>query len=190
MGKPQLVTITEPPTRSPARERLAAAVDRHKSAVELLSRIKTAHELAEETAYVASDKLTAAEAALAEATANEVDHLVSIALGSADVAPSPSKTASDAVERAKNDLSIARATRAALEARQTVTAGEIEKSRYALDDAVKAVLQSETSACVTDLLRKAEEMQRELINARVRLRFLLHSDGIAEPLAGQDGEKT
>lgn len=142
MGKPQLVTITEPPTRSPARERLAAAVDRHKSAVELLSRIKTAHELAEETAYVASDKLTAAEAALAEATANEVDHLVSIALGSADVAPSPSKTASDAVERAKNDLSIARATRAALEARQTVTAGEIEKSRYALDDAVKAVLQS------------------------------------------------
>ena len=46
-------------------------------------------------------------------------------------------------------------------------------------------MQAETTTFVADLLRKAEEMQRELINERVRLRFLLHGDGIGEPLAGE-----
>lgn len=178
-AKMRLVTGAE---RTPERERLAAAVDRHQTAIELLARIRSAHAHAEESLFAALTALAAAEAALAEAQANEADHLVAKALGETDAA-SPVALAAADVERAKADRDVIRNTIAALEARQTATASEIEKARYALDDAVKATLQAETTSFVTDLLRKAEEMQRELINERVVLKHLLHSDGIAEPLA-------
>ena len=63
MGKPQLVTITEPPARSVERQKLAAAVERHTTAIEQLARVEAAIDHASETAYAVMETAAAAEAA-------------------------------------------------------------------------------------------------------------------------------
>jgi len=176
--------VTDAEQRSPERSKLAAAVDRHRTAIDLLARIRSAYVHAEESLFATLSALADAEAAASTAAAGEAEFLVRKALGETDDLSPVALVAAD-VERAKADRDVIRNTIAALETRQVATTSEIESARFALDDAVKVVLRAETTMFVTDLLHKAEEMQRDLTNARVKLRFLLHGNALAEPLAGR-----
>jgi hypothetical protein len=178
MGKPQLV-LADTSARSSEREHLAAAIVRHNAAVELLVRIKTAISHADESLFATLTALTAAEATAVEAEAGEADFLVSKALGETDAA-SPATIAAAEIERAKADRDVIRNTLAALAEREKSAAAEIEWSKSLLDAAVKAVLRSETSASVTTMMSKAKVLQAELVDLRVRLRYLLHGDSVDE----------
>ena len=137
MGKTQLVTIPDTSARSPARERLAAAVERHGTAIEQLARVQSVIVHADESLFATLTALGTAEAALETAQAGEADHLVAKALGETDAA-SPATIAAAEIERAKADREVIRNTLAALAEREKSVTAEIEWSKSLLDAAVKA----------------------------------------------------
>src|SRR5664280_641688 len=116
MSKPamRLVDATSPP-RTPERESLAEAIARRDIATKRLVRIAAAHERASETVYDLKDSVDKAIATLDEAKAGEGFYLAAVALGEADAALSPVKTAVANVEQANDQLGTARRTRDALE---------------------------------------------------------------------------
>ncbi len=77
---------------------------------------------------------------------------------------------------ARNDLSVAQATRSALEQRLRGEEAEIERARRVLDEAVREVVRLEVP--VADMLAAAQGLQNELISARIVLRQLYKSSCI------------
>src|ERR1017187_8206542 len=114
--KPNMKLVGDAPPRSPEREQLAEAIARRDTATKQLVRIAAAHERASETVYDLKDSVDKAIATLDAAKAGEGSYLAAVALGEADAALSPIKTAAAAVEEANDQLYTARHMRDALEA--------------------------------------------------------------------------
>ena len=176
MSRPNLKLAGEPPVRSPERETLAAAIERHNAALDTVRRVGQAREGADETVYRASDKLKETEKALKEAQAGEAAYLAAVALGEN---PGVSVSVAEAaVTRASNDLAVARRTRDALGQRAEDEAREVEKASEAIEKCIGAVVKAEVD--VARLLEEAQVAQADLISKRVALRHLFNNDLVGE----------
>src|SRR5664280_3663752 len=102
--KPNMKLVGDAPPRTPEREQLAEAIARRDTAMKQIARIQAAHERASNTIYDLKDSVDKAIATLDEAKAGEGSYLAAVALGDADAALSPIKTATAAVEGANDQL--------------------------------------------------------------------------------------
>lgn len=167
--------------RTPQREALAAAIERHAAAVEAVRRVEQGREQAAETVYRASDALKAAEAALAEAQADEGGRLAAKALGE-DAGPIATD-AEASVKQASNDLNIARRTRDALDERAQREAAEVGRAKEAVEKCIGEVVRSKTD--VARLLGEARVAQANLVSRRIVLRHLFNNGLVAEQEQGE-----
>jgi hypothetical protein len=109
MSKPNMRLVGDAPPRTPEREQLAAAQERHSAARERLAAIKTAQERAFDSVLNLKDAAANAAAALEQAQADEPRQLVeSFIGGDTAVVASPVKAAAAAVEEANARLATAR----------------------------------------------------------------------------------
>ncbi len=161
-------------TPQPRRD-LADAIARHAAAVGHQTRVAATAEHARQTLYSTMDQIETAETALKTAKANEGERLAADALGEATDILSVAD-AEAALARARNDLSVAQATRSALEQRLRGEEAEIERARRVLDEAVREVVRLEVP--VADMLAAALQLQEQLIGKRIVLRQLYKSSCI------------
>jgi chromosome segregation ATPase len=171
MGKPNLRIAGEAPPRTPEREQLAEAIARRDTATKQLARIQAAHERASDTVYELKDGVDKAIATLNEAKAGEGSYLAAVALGEADVALSPVKTAAANVEQANDQLGTARRTRAALEAEIKVVERELMFADMALDERIADAVRADPAVrqLVTDF-EVASKTYAELRQAMTAVR--------------------
>lgn len=133
--------LRKPSPRSPERENLAAAIVRHRSAIDRLARIKDVSEVL--IVFDAQEKVERAEQTLAEARKRESKLLVSQLLGDqTDAGPSVA-SAEFLLEDARDDLARAHRTRDALDDQQRVAEAEVERAQRAVRDAVRKVVEAE-----------------------------------------------
>jgi chromosome segregation ATPase len=169
MSKPamRLVDATSPP-RTPEREALAEAIERHSAARERLAAIKTAQERAFDSVINLKDAVDKAIAALDEAKADESRQLVEAFIGGETaVVASPVKAAVANVEQANDLLDTARRTRAALEAEIKAVESELMFADMALDKCVGDVVRAEPAvrklaAEYAAAQRRAVDLQRAM----------------------------
>src|SRR5664279_2077462 len=162
--KPNMKLVGDAPPRSPEREQLAAAQERHGAATKQLVRIQAAHERAADTVYEAKDSVAKAIAALDEAKAGEGSYLAAAALGEADAALSPVKTAAAAVEQANDQLGTARHMRDALEAEIKSAERELMWAKSKLDDAVNDAVKADPATA--RLVATFSEAERRFMSLR------------------------
>jgi chromosome segregation ATPase len=157
MTKPAMRLVGDAPPRTPEREQLAEAIARRDTATQQLARIQAAHERAADTVYEAKDSVAKAIAALDAAKAGEGSYLAAVALGEADAALSPIKTAAAAVEEANDQLYTARHMRDALEAEIKSAERELMWAKSKLDEAVgEAVNADPATARLVAVFNEAE----------------------------------
>lgn len=160
MSKPamRLVDATSPP-RTPERESLAEAIARHGAATKQLVRIAAAHERASETVFDSNDSVDRATAALDEAKVGEGSYLTAVALGEADAAASPVKTAAANVEQANEQLATARRTRDALEAEIKTAENNLMWAKNKINDVVGAAVKTDPATAQLVAEFNAAELQ-------------------------------
>jgi chromosome segregation ATPase len=141
--KPNMKLVGEPPPRTPEREALAEAIARRDAATKQLARVQAALDRASDAVYDSKDGVDKAIAALDEAKADEGRHLTAVALGEADAALSPVKTAAAVVEQANEQLATARAMRTALEAEIKTAENDLMWTKNKIDDAVSAAVKTD-----------------------------------------------
>jgi chromosome segregation ATPase len=134
--KPNMKLVGDAPPRSPEREQLAEAIARRDTATKHLKRIQAAHERASNTIYDLKDRVDKVIATLDEAKAGEGSYLAAVALGEADAALSPVKTAAANVEQANDLLDTARRTRDALETEIKAVERELMFADMATDERI------------------------------------------------------
>jgi len=162
--KPNMKLVGDAPPRSPEREQLAAAQERHGAATKQLVRIRAAHERAADTVYEAKDAVDKAIATLDEAKAGEGSYLAAAALGEADAALSPVKTAAAAVEQANDQLGTARHMRDALEAEIKSAERELMWAKSKLDDAVNDAVRADPATA--QLFAEFSKVERRFMSLR------------------------
>lgn len=158
------------------RETLAAAIARHTAARDNVARVSQPHTDAEQAVYAAADALKNAEAQHDEALACESANLAAAALG--EPTGQSVADAEAAVTEATDDLARARATRDALAERAQREASEASRAEGAVNDAIVRVIMAE--AAIGDMLAHAQDLQRQLIDARLELRWLQHTNCVPE----------
>ena len=156
--------------RSPERQALAEAIERHEAALDSVRRVNQAHKESREVAYRASDALKVAETAVEKAQADGNARLAAAALGEID-GPSTADLEA-AVAQATNDLSIARRTRDALAQRAQREAAEVEGAERKVDAALRAVLASECSGVIDALMSEGNALRAQLRSKTALVRFL------------------
>lgn len=169
----QIERLHQPPA---PREILAGAIGRHATAVANAAHVDQALVGAEQKVYAAADRLKAAETQLAEAKADEGAYLAATALDENDGSLSVADVELG-VTLAADDLARARATRDALKKRGEREATEASKSERAVADAIVGVFRSE--APIGAMLARAQDLQRQLIDMRLQLRWLQKTNCIS-----------
>jgi hypothetical protein len=169
--------------RSPERERLAEAIERHADAVRMLDANKAAQESTQQTRRQAQEAVERSVAMIEEAKTNAATHLTAQAMGTAGEAPLSVKAARDNAVAAQDALEAALSAGAALVEQAKVAERELQYAAADLDKAVREVVRAETGAAVSELLKQAEALQSGLVNRRVVLRHLLHNEIIDEAAA-------
>ena len=164
MTKPAMRLVGDAPPRTPQREDLAEAIARRDTATKYLTRIQAAHERASETVYDLKDSVDKAIAMLDEAKAGEGSYLAAVALGEADAALSPIKTAAAAVEEANDQLYTARHMRDALEAEIKSAERELMWAKSKLDDAVNDAVKADPATA--RLVAVFNEAERRFMSLR------------------------
>ena len=162
--KPNMRLVGDAPPRTPEREQLAEAIARRDTATKQLARIQAAHERAADAVYEAKDSVAKAIAALDAAKAGEGSYLAAVALGEADAALSPIKTATAAVEEANDQLYTARHMRDALEAEIKSAERELMWAKSKLDDAVHAAVKADPATA--RLVAVFNEAERRFMSLR------------------------
>lgn len=160
---PQRIKQDVAPASDPlliARAMLRDAIAAHREA----ERVHTALEAADLTTL---DRVTAArlaveaaEVALASAQAAETEHAINSLIGDAAAAPQSVREARAALQFAEDDLRLARATRAALQQRTTLTVLDIKAEVERRDAAALAVLRLAPAALA--LADRVAALQREM----------------------------
>jgi chromosome segregation ATPase len=167
MSKPAMRLVGDAPPRSPEREQLAEAIARRDTAEKQLVRVRAAHERASNTIYDLKDSVDKAIATLDEAKVGEGGYLTSVALGEADAALSPVKTAVANVEQANDQLGTARRTRDALETEIKAAERELMFADMALGKCVGDVVRADPAvrqlaAEYAAARRRAVDLQRSM----------------------------
>jgi DNA repair exonuclease SbcCD ATPase subunit len=171
----------KPKQRSPERDALAAAIERHSAAARLISAIEAAQPAAKEAVYAAQDAAEAASATIAEAQANAALHLASVALGTAGAAPLSVKDARAAAQDAQDAYDAARAARAALEEQHRAATGELQTARYQIESRIRDVIKSEAN--IEKLLADFVATHRELVSRRRALEWLDFRNAVPKGIA-------
>jgi 3-dehydroquinate synthetase len=169
-----------PPGRTPEREQLAEAIERHVEAQRQLAANESAQAATQEAIYAARHAVEQTAAAIEEAKKNAATHLTAVAMGTAGAAPLSLKQTRLAAQDAEDALEAAKSANAALEEQHKAAERELQYASLDLDKCVRDVIRLETGAAVSELLKQAETAQADLINRRVVLRHLLHADQVAE----------
>jgi hypothetical protein len=161
------MTKTAPP-KTPEREALAVAIERHNTAVRSFDATEKAlDELRIHRAGGAVDRLQDARAAVETAKANAVTHLTAVALGEAGEPPMSVKDARLNLQVAEDELEAQQKTFEALQAARTNWDSQIRWSKSRLDDAIKDVVKSEPG--IRNLLTKFEAAKAEMRKLRQEL---------------------
>ena len=158
------------PSRAPERQRLAAAIERHRAATDRLSRIRTATPTADDRAYAARRAVDAAEVALGEAKANESRRLAAVLIGDPDDGSPTLADVAATLTAAKTALALARATCDALQEQEDVAERDLDNARRDRDQAIAAIVA--TSAAVAKLLAENDAARRCLAESAAVLSFL------------------
>jgi hypothetical protein len=177
MAKPNLRIATA--ARSPEREQLAAMIERHVVAVRQLAANEAAQESTETAISDARVAVEKAAEAIEAAKANAATHLTAVAMGTAGAAPLSVSTCRAKAQDAEDALEATLAARAALDEQHKAAESELQYARAALDGRIRDVCRSEVAAA--RLLKQAEVLQADLVARRLVLKYLLHSDLVAEP---------
>jgi|SRR5665213_1207040 len=170
-----------PLPRSPEREALAEAIERHDAAVRMLAANESAQAATQEAIYAARHAVEQTAAAIEVAGENVATHLTAVAMGTAGVAPLSVKQTRLTAQDAEDALETTKSANAALVEQHKAAERELQYASDDLDKCVRAVVRSETGAALSELLKQAETAQANLVNRRVVLRHLLHADQVAEP---------
>jgi chromosome segregation ATPase len=165
MSKPAMRLVGDAPPRTPEREGLAAAQDRHGAARERLAAIKTAQERAFDSVLNLKDAASAAAAALEQAKADEPRQLVESFIGgdTAEVA-SLVKAAAAAIEEADTRLASARQMRDALDQEEKAAEREVMWAKGKLDDAVRTAVKADPATA--RLVAAFNEAERVYVSLR------------------------
>ncbi len=154
------------------RDQLAAAIKDHAATLALQKRVAEALEHASETVYACRPSVEAAETQLAEAQANTSRRLAAVALG--EPVGISTQDATDALTKAQNDLSVARATREALGARHQRTNAALAACQQKVDDAVRDVIGASVPS-IAELLKEATAARDKFVEYRCLLRWLMRN---------------
>lgn len=131
---------TPPPPRTPERETLRQAIERHSAAEQRLVKIRTAQERADAARSVAFGAARQAQAELDAARLAEGRFLVLTALDEAAAADNPVDAAVSALGRAEADLAAAKKLEAALANEAKAAENALNLANMGLNDAVRAAL--------------------------------------------------
>jgi hypothetical protein len=172
----RLVDATSPP-RSPEREALAAAQLRHSATVDRLAAIQAARKRTDNARRDAKEAIAKATAGVEQAKIDAASALVGGVPAAITV-----KAARAALTDCEDALEASEAG-SALVGHEKEATDELEYARTALDDRLRDVVQTEAN--VAQLLAEAKVAQTDLINKRVRLRFLFNENLIGEQDAAE-----
>ena len=134
---------TAPPPRSPEREELRRAIERHAAAAKRRAQIADAQERGETASADAFAAVKHAKTNLEEAKASEGRHLVDIALGKTDAGESPVQTATAALQNAEATLASAKRIAEALAAEGEAAEKEFAAASSRLNDAAGAAAKAD-----------------------------------------------
>ena len=159
-----------PPSRSPEREALAAAIERQGNAVRNADATRRALSETRSRLSTAADAVTTAKAAIEIAKANTVADLTAMALGEAGKAPVTIKAARAELQAAEDDLEAQRAVQATLETRVAGCENELERSARQLTERIRDVVRSEPE--IRNLMTKFVAVKKDLDQRRRDLQWL------------------
>jgi chromosome segregation ATPase len=164
------------PPRSPEREALAAAIERHNNAVRNLDVTKRA--LDEARGRSLAEAVTKARADVETAKVNAAAHMTETLLGKAADAPVSIKEARRALQEVEDELEALHAIQATLEKRLQDCREEKDWAKQLLDRALRDVIKAEPP--VRQLLTKFKAVQADLEQRRFDLFWLWRNDMIPD----------
>jgi hypothetical protein len=169
----------EPPTRSPERSALAAAIEKHTTAVRELDATNHAYRQVKAQIYHDDDSaevlVEKARAAVETAKENAVTRLTNIALGTGDDASLSVDAARAALREAEDKLQALLEAKPILASRLELCERNAARTKRALDEAVRDVVRSE-SASIRNLLAKYEAAKLEFERLRLDLYWFWRND--------------
>lgn len=178
MGKVQALRSSEPPRRSPQREQLAAAIERHVAAQREVAAIIEAERNAWRATMDAERAVETAKANVEAVKSAAAEHIGEALLRQETPTPPATREARVALGEAEDLLAATEEARAALPQKRTTAEAGMRSARSALDARLKDVIRSELD--VGKLLDAAEAAQAELLAQRIVLRHLWRSHLVAE----------
>lgn len=172
MGQPNLriATAEESPRRTPEREALAEAVERHAEIVRRLAAIEAAQQTARSEHYAASAAADAAPAAIERAKGDVARHLTDVAMGTAGPAPKSVQHFRAKAQEAQDARDAAQSARDALAEQHRAEADSLVVARLNLDSRIKAVIAAE--APVEKLVANYRAAHREFATRQRVLEWL------------------
>ena len=170
MSVTNLKTVT---SRSPERDALSDAIERHREITEQFAGIRKARRETEGRLYgpgSAANRVEIAAKAVEVAKTAAAEHAINVALGKGAVPPISAKAARLALEEATDELETVKATSAALEAREREADGELHRAKRDIDEAVRAVIKA--SPAVRAVFREYAVAKRKVANLLAMRRFI------------------
>lgn len=158
------------PPRSPEREALAAAIERHAHAVRNLDATTRAIDDASTVTTAANQLAAVAAEAVETAKQNAVTHVTARMMGEVNEAPISVRDARELLQSADDDATTARDVEAGLRSSLKAREEEVYWAKRKLTDAIRAVVVSEPG--IRSLIRKFKELQDDLEARRGDLRWL------------------
>lgn len=174
MAQPNL-KLADMQLRSPERQALADAIERHAATHAHFERVAAACVNCDDALYGEKGAIAGverAEKSLAEAKAREGSHLTLVALGEVPEDENPVEVAQRALAEAQARLAGARKTKAALIEEAAAAARERDSAKEEIAKRVRAVLKSEASTTIEATLREASILREQLGAKLLLLRFL------------------
>jgi hypothetical protein len=173
---------SEPPPRSPERVALAAAIEKHSSAVRELDAANKAYRQVQEQIYHGDDTaevlVEKARAAVETAKENAVNHLTNTMLGEVGDVPLSVETARAALREAEDKLRALLETKPILVSRLENCERKTAIAKRALDEAIRDVVRSEPG--IKNLLAKYEAAKVEFERLRLDLFWFWRKDLMPE----------
>jgi hypothetical protein len=173
MSNTALKIVTE---RSPEREALAVAIDRHRDLSQQLTATKKALDDGWQFRSAARSRIEQAEAAIEEAKTNTAKFLTDTALGVPGDAPMTVRAARDALEDAKNELEALLTVEAALKKQQAELTGQL--AWVHVDEAYRQVVCSHPG--VLAVFARYKSLQRELAGHRLLVEALSRAGAVPD----------
>jgi uncharacterized protein YPO0396 len=167
MANPLRILGRAAPPRSPERVALAAAIDRHNSAVTNLAATTKAIADAGSGRIAAEQLVVAAKETVEAAKRNAVTHLTARMLGEVNDAPTSVRDARDALRSAEDEYAASREVETALQSRLKDCEENIYWAKRKLTDAICDVVKSEPG--IRALLTRFSKLRHELAQLHLDL---------------------